>query len=269
MDTCISWLKDNGINGIQGPLGFTDLDEEGMLTKGFDQESSFYTIYNYSYYPEFLKKYGFEDDATWVEYLVTAPDEFPERIERIKNVVLKRNKLRLVENLSKKELVKKYANGIFDVLNEAYSPLYGVVELTKKQVDTYVSQYLSFVKTDFIVLLVDENDHVVAFGIAIPNLNRAAKKAKGKLFPFGFIHFLKALNKNDQIDLLIVGILPEYQNKGLNALLMDKMFRSCQENGIVRAHCCPELIDNNKIRSFWENFDHIQNIERKTFFKEV
>jgi hypothetical protein len=195
-----TWAAQRGMTGVHGPLGFTDLDCEGMLVEGFDKLGTLATIYNHAYYPVHMEALGFKKDVDWVEYEVSVPEKPDETIARVADIAQKRNRLRLLNARHKKDVLP-YAHEIFELIDAAYAKLYGVVPLTKKQVDAYIKQYFGFIRPEFVPIVLDTEGRMAAFGITMPSLSRALQKCRGRLFPFGFINLLKALKKNELADL--------------------------------------------------------------------
>lgn len=265
------WVKAKGMHSIHGPLGFTDLDQEGMLVEGFDQMGTMATIYNHAYYPEHIGKLGYEKDADWVEYLITIPEKVPERMRRISELVLKKNKLRILKYSSSSKLIKDgYVQQLFELVNDSYSHLYGFTPLTRAQIDYYTKLYIPMLKLDFLVLVVDAADKLVGFGVVMPSLSQALRKAQGKLFPFGVVHILKALKmKNPLIDCLLVAVRKDYQNKGVNALFFYDMIPYLLRSGVRYAESNPELAANTKVQSQWEDFEHVNHKRRRAFLKQL
>ncbi|MDP8321569.1 MAG: hypothetical protein RAO94_04365 [Candidatus Stygibacter australis] len=261
-----NWAEGKGLTAVHGPLGFTDLDPEGMLIEGFEEESTIATIYNYPYYPEHLRELGYEKDADWIEYEIKIPAEVPERITRIAGIVQKKNNLRII-HATKIGQLKPYLYDVFEVLNNSYKDLYGFIPLSEKQITLYIKQYISLANPEYISLILDKNDRVAAFGLTFPSLSRAFQKAKGSLFPLGFIHILRALKKKDIIDLYLIGVRPELQGKGANALILSQLIESYIRNGIDRAESNPELETNNKVQDQWKFFDRRQHKRRRCFIR--
>ncbi|MBU2444528.1 MAG: hypothetical protein KJ666_03000 [Bacteroidetes bacterium] len=266
--TVESWAKSQGMTAIHGPLGFTDMDREGMLIEGFDELSTMATIYNYPYYPQHLEKLGFKKDIDWVEYEIIVPKEIPEKAVRIAKIVRERRGLRILDAKSSKDLLK-YAHGIFDVINETYENLYGFVELSQKQIDLYIKQYFPFVSPNYLKIVLDEKDKVAGFVIGMPSLSRALQKAKGRLFPFGFIHLLIALKFPKYVDLYLGAVRKELQGKGADAFLITDLCRSCIEKKIISAESNLELEDNLLVQGHWKHFDRRQHKRRRCFIKEL
>ena len=270
MDAVESWAKEKGLKAVHGPLGFTDLDPEGMLIEGFDELGTLVGIYNAPYYLEHMQRMGYIKDIDWVEYEISAPPQPNEKIARAAEIVMKRNNLKLLKVKRKKELLElNYANKLFELLDEEYSILYGTVPLTKKQMDFYVEQYFGFVNPDFIPIILDENDNMVAFGICMPSFSRALQKSLGQLFPFGFIHFLKALNTYERMDLYLIAVKSEYQGKGVNAVLMDQMSKVFLKHGVKKIESNPELENNQNVQGQWKYYETRQHKRRRCFIKHL
>ena len=225
LDTVEQWGRERGMSEIQGPLGFTDLDPEGMLVEGFDRISTMATIYNYPYYPRHIEKLGYEKDSDWIDFLFKVPDAVPEKFERIASMVEKRFGLKSAKFKSNRELERRYGKEIFELINKSYAPLYGFSPLNDRQIEQYIKMYLPLVDRRMIALITDKNDKLVGVGITIASLAEALQKAKGKLFPFGWVHIVKALfvKRPTRLDFLIVAIDPEYQGKGVNAIIINEI----------------------------------------------
>lgn len=268
LSTAEKWVLDNGMTAIHGPLGFTDLDYEGMLVEGFEEIGNMATIYNYPYYPVHLEKLGYKPDINWVEYQILNPKEFPERLARLSTLMEEKLKLKVLR-LKKSKDILPYAHEIFDVINSAYKNLYGVVSLTERQIEYYIKQYFGFIRADFVSLVANEKGEIVALGITIPSLAIALQKAKGSLFPFGFIHLLRAMRKNDKAELLLVAVRPDYQGKAINAILMREMNEIYLKNNVTVAETNPELESNELVQAFWKLFERRQHKKRTCFIKEL
>jgi GNAT superfamily N-acetyltransferase len=263
-----NWARENQLTAVHGPLGFTDMDREGMLVEGFDELATLATNYNYPYYPQHMEKLGYSKDIDWMEYEIQVPTEPNETISRIANIALKRNKLRLLEFRNKKEMLP-YTHELFQLLEDEYRHLYGFVPFTPEQVDAYVDQYFGFITPEFVPIVVDETGRMVAFGITMPSLSKALQKSRGRLFPFGFIHLLRALRRNDRGDLYLVAVRSEYQGKGVNAILMDRMNSVFIKLGITRVESNPELETNENVQGQWKYYERRQHKRRRCFIKHM
>lgn len=268
LKTVESWAKDEGLTTVHGPLGFTDMDPEGMLVEGFDELGTLATIYNYPYYKIHMEKLGYEKATDWIEYELKVPPEPNEQVARIADIAMRRNKLKKLKVKNKKELLP-YAKELFQLIDDEYQQLYGVVPLTEKQVDAYIKQYFGFIKPDFVPVLLDQNNRMVAFGITMPSLSRALQKAKGRLFPFGFIHLLKAFRNNERADLYLVAVKSEFQGKGVNAILIHEMNQVYNKLGIVKVESNPELVTNRPVQTQWKYYEKRQHKRRRCFIKHL
>ena len=264
------WGRERGMNSIVGPLGFSDMDHEGMLIDGFDQIGTMATIYNYPYYVSHMERMGFVKDVDWVEYRLKVPDGIPEKHARIAQIVKAKYHLRSVPLTSRKTVKEKYGQKLFKLINEAYADLYGVSPLTNRQIDYYVDQYLGIIRLECVSVIVDENDDIVAVGISMPSLSKALQKSRGKLFPTGWIHLLGALKGNtDVVDLLLVAVKPEYQSKGVNALIFADLIPAFIKAGYKEAESNPELEINDNVQKQWDYFERRQHRKRRAWRKDI
>jgi GNAT superfamily N-acetyltransferase len=269
--TAETWARERGMTEIQGPLGFTDFDPEGMLIEGFDRLSTMATIYNYPYYPRHMEQLGYTKDTDWIEMLIKVPEKTPEKIERIATMVAKRFELKHMRFKSNRELERRYGREIFDLINRSYAPLYGFSALSDRQIEQYIKMYLPLVDRRMITLITNKEDKLVGVGITITSLAEALQKAKGKLFPFGWFYILKALfiKRPTRLDFLIVAIDPEYQGKGINAMIISDILPNYVKMGFKDVETNPELESNNKVQSQWELFDKEQHKRRRAYKKEL
>ena len=269
-DAAEKWAKEKGMNNIVGPLGFTDLDNEGMLINGFEELGTMATIYNYPYYPAHVERLGYEKEVDWHEFLIEIPEQIPDKHKRIAEIVKKKFNLRVVKFTSRKALKEQYGQALFELINEAYDNLYGYSRLTKRQIDYYIKIYLGMLNLDLVTLIVDGEDQLVGVGISIQSMSRALQKSKGKMFPFGWWHLLKALKgKNDRVDLLLVAVKPQYMGKGVNALLFTDLIPAYNKYGFKWAESNPELESNAAVQNQWEAFPYRQHRNRRAFIKRL
>lgn len=264
------WGRSQGMDHIVGPLGFTDMDPEGMLVEGFDQLGTMATIYNHPYYPRHIEKLGFERDTDWVEFKIAIPESIPDKMVRICEIVKKKYNVHNIKYTSSKALVKDYGQAIFRLINEAYSQLYGYSPLTPRQIDHYINMYLPVLRLENVSLIVDADNALIGVGIAMPSMSKALQRSRGKLFPLGWYHLLKALKgKNDVVDLLLVAIKPEYQSKGVNSLLFNDLIPCFRKNGYKYAESNPELDDNQRVQLQWQYFETTQHKRRRAYKKAL
>ncbi len=261
------WAKEKGMEAINGPMGFSDMDKEGMLIEGFEEEGTIATIYNYPYYPVHMEKLGYTKDADWFEYEVMVPKGVPERVHRIADIVKKKFGLRMLEVKKAKELLP-YADQIFDVLNQAFKPVYGFAGLSDAQKKYYTKKYFSYIKPQYVPVIMND-DQVVGFGITMPSMSKAMQKIKGKLLPFGWYHLLQAMKKRDTIDFYLIGVLPEYQKKGVNAILFDYLIPIYIKEGYRKAETNVELENNEMVRRQWEGYDYRIHKKRRAYLKKI
>lgn len=269
-DAAEKWAKQKGMDNIVGPLGFTDLDNEGMLINGFEELGTMATIYNYPYYPEHIERLGYEKEVDWHEFLMEVPEQIPDKHKRIAEIVKKKFNLRVLKFTSRKALKEQYGQALFELINEAYDDLYGYSRLTKRQIDYYIKIYLGMLNLDLVTLIVDSDDKLVGVGISIQSMSRALQKSKGKMFPFGWWHLLKGLKgKNDRVDLLLVAVKPQYKGKGINALLFTDLIPAYNKYGFKWAESNPELESNAAVQNQWEAFSYRQHRNRRAYIKKI
>ena len=262
------WGRERGMEEIEGPLGFTDMDAEGMLVEGFDQLSTMATIYNHPYYPVHMEGLGLEKSADWVEMKIYIPDAIPEKHRRISDIIARKYGLHIRKVTSKKEIMRSgLAHDIFRLINEAYAPLFNFSKMTERQIDQYVRMYVPVLDLRMVTIVENEAKEIVAVGISMASLSRALQKAKGRLLPFGWFHLLKALmwKRPKVLDLLLVAVRPEYQGKGVNALLFTDLIPVYQQLGFEYAESNPELEVNDKVQSQWQYFKTEQHKRRRCF----
>jgi hypothetical protein len=262
------WAASKGMGCIHGPLGFTDMDGSGILVEGFNEVSTFGANYNYKYYSSLIEKFGYNKDSDWIEYEVKLGSEIIDKIARIANIALERNKLQVLKVKKAKEILP-YAKEIFAVLNNAYKDLYGFVELSEKQIDCYVKQYFGFILPEYVPVVLDSENRVAAFGITMPSLSKAMQKNRGHLFPFGFLHILRAMKKTENVDLYLTAVRPDLQNKGVNAILIHEMNKVFIKNKIKKVETNRELEVNTKVQAQWRFFEHRQHKRRRCYKKEL
>ncbi len=269
MRTVEDWARAKGLDGIHGPLGFTDMDREGMLIEGFEELGTYATNYNKPYYPKLLAELGYAKDVDWLEYNIATPKEIPEKVRRVQELISKRTGVRIFEWKNKKEIVAKYGDEIFKLIDETYNHLYATVPLTEEQVRYYIKTYLGFVDPRFTKVIVDAEERLVGFGISMPSLSRAVQKARGRLFPLGWYHILRALKRPRTLDMYLVAVRPEYQARGVIALLMGAINASAIEAGIEDAETNVELETNIEVQGLWKDYEKRQHKRRRAFYKAL
>lgn len=268
LKTVADWAKYKGLTAMHGPLGFCDMDFEGMLVEGFEEVATQAVIYNYPYYPIYLEKLGYKKDVDWVQLELILPKKNPERVIRIAEIVKRKYGLKYLKFKKAKDILP-YAASMFKTLNESYKGLYGFVPLTEKQVAYYTDQYFSMIDPKYVGFVVDKEDEVVAFGVALLSLSEAFQKAKGKLFPFGFIPILQAMRKNDTLDLFLHSVKPEYQNKGVIAIFYAELTQACIDNKLKKAVTSHILEENKGSLQMFKAYDTRQHLRRRAYIKSI
>lgn len=268
IETVKEWGRKHGMTELEGPLGFTDMDAEGMLIEGFEELSTIATIYNHPYYPRHMEQLGLEKACDWVERKIYIPDAIPEKHQRISRIVAEKYGLHVRKLKSRREAFQNNtAHRIFELINEAYAPLFGYSKMTERQIDGYVKQYIPILDLRMVTLVEDSEDNIVAVGISMPSMSRALQKAHGRLFPFGWWHLLKALKwkRDEMLDLLLIGVHPDYQSKGVNALIFADLIPVYQQMKFRYAESNPELEVNENVQKQWQYFDVQQHKRRRCY----
>ena len=260
------WGREKGMEAITGPLGFNDMDYEGMLVEGFDKLPTIANIYNYPYYPQFMEQAGYQQAEDWVQFKFNASQPVPEKMERVAEMIRQKYDLRVLTFKKAKDILP-YGKSLFKTLNAAFAGLYGYSELSEKEIDKTIKDYFSFVNPKFICIVVDKEDNVVAFGISMATLSRAFQKAKGSLFPFGWYHILKAMNQTEAIDLYLNGVHPDWQKRGVHALYYVTMNKIYIENHVKVAISNPQLESNSEAVGVWSHYDKEPYLRRRCYNK--
>lgn len=263
-----NWAKEIGMNEVVGPMGFTDMDKEGMMVEGFDVNCPMACYYNPSYYPPLIEKLGYVKEVDWIQYEIKADQPIPEKVAKVNALIKDKYNLKIAEGLSKRQIIDLYAEKIFKVVNKSFAGLFGYVPLNDKQLKFYVSQYFTFIDPKLVCFIVDEKDDVVAFGVSMPSFSEALRKGKGKLLPFGWYYLLKALKNYDYIDLYLNGVDPDWQNKGVHSLYYAEMNRRYIQLGAKMAIANPQL-ETNQASQIWEKYDSRIAIRRRAYIKEI
>jgi GNAT superfamily N-acetyltransferase len=266
LKTVENWAKEKGLTGVHGPFGFTDFDGEGMLIEGFENPGTITTIYNYPYYPKHMEYHGYSKVEDWIQYKFLAQQPVPEKIEKLSKVVAERYNLK-GPIFTKKKQLKPYVPKLLDLINVAFTNLYGFAPFTEAEKEYYVKNYFTFAQPELICFVTDEHDNLVAFGVSFPSLSKSFRKAKGKLFPFGFIGVLRELKRYKDIDLYFMGVHPDWQKKGVHALLMTELNKSYIRKNVRWAVSNPQLETNVHAVHVWENYSKEKYMRRRCYGK--
>ena len=266
--TVVDWGKQNGFDKIMGPIGFTDMDHEGMLIEGFDELNLSITFYNYPYYITHMEKLGLIKDVDWVEYQLKVPDTVDPKIEKLSKYMQERNGYKLVMYNDRKALWKDGYEA-FKLIDEAFSILHGSVPLTDAVINKVLKDNIPLINLKFICAIKDKDDKIVGFAIMIPSIAKALKKSNGRLLPFGIFRLLKALKgKNDTLEMDFVAVDPEHQRRGMPAIMMDAMLKMCIENGVKICETGPELEHNTAVQGMWKYFKDVRQHRRRRCWKK-
>ena len=271
LDAVSEWGKSKGMDQLNGPVGMTDFDHQGLLIEGYDYLAPMASLYNYPYYVRHLEAYGLGKEADWIEYQINPQTELPERFARMDKIVRERANVRVDKVKNCQELVKKYGMQYMDVIDVAYQKLYNFQPLSDRQKKYYCDSYFPLLNFDFVTLVVNEKDEVVGVGVGMPDISQALRKCKGKLFPFGWYHMLKALRAKqmEKFDLLIIAVRPDYQDRGLNAVIIADQHPYFIKYGIKEVETTAILETNTKNQGHWEMFPHKIHKRRRAYIKDI
>jgi GNAT superfamily N-acetyltransferase len=267
-ETVTQWAKQQGMEMLLGPLGFTNLDHQGLLIEGHEWMQAVASGYHFDYYHKHYVRLGFEKEIDWLEFRITFPEALPEKSFRVADMLKERFGLKNLEFSSKKEL-EPYKEQIFKLFNQAFRELFGTYELPDKLIKFYIDKYFPILNPNYVKLVVDKNDGVTGFLIALPSLSKAMKKAGGKLFPFGWYYLLRAFKKPVEMDLMLTGVRPEFQKMGVAALLMNDLWKTANKAGIKFVETTGMLENNHVAIQMWKSFDHIQHKRKRCFRKSI
>ena len=271
LDTVVAWGKERGMDALNGPVGFTDFDHEGLLLEGYEYPAVMASLYNYPYYVNHIDAYGLVKEADWIELQVFPPKDVPERIDRLAEMVKQRYHVKIVKVKNSRELVKRFGIEYMDVIDAAYQKLYNFQPMTDKQKNYYKDMYFQFLNFDFVTLVVNEKEELVGVGLGMPDIAPALRKSGGKLFPFGWYHLIKALKakKMERFSFLLIAVRPDYQDKGINALFLQDQIPLINQYGIHTLETTSMLETNTKVLSFFMQFDHKQHKRHRAYIKPL
>ena len=264
IDEAIKFAKENQIDKIEGPMGFTNLDKAGMLTFGFDKLATMIGLYNDEYYPKHLENLGLVKEKEWVEFELQFPEILPEKVEKFSSLIAQKYKLKTLKFNHKKEILP-YVESMFKLLDETYKSLSTYTPISDEQIKTYKEKYFGFIDKDYITCVADENNQLVAFAITMPSYSKALQKSKGKLFPFGWWHFLQAGKKNERANFYLIGIHPEYQRRGVTSMIFKSIQMNLKNKGIKYLETNPELEENKNVQVLWQDYHPVHHKSRRTY----
>ena len=268
INTAIEYAKSKGISKIEGPMGFTNLDKAGMLTKGFDKLATMIGIYNFDYYPKHMEQLGLVKEKEWVEFEINFPDTLPDKVEKFSNLIAEKYELKLVKFKSKKDILP-LVEPMFKLLDDTYKHLSTYTPITQEQIKHYKEKYFKFIDKDYIVCIKDKYGSLISFAITMPSYSKALQKAKGKLFPFGWWHLLNAGKKNDRANFYLIGIHPQYQKRGVTAIIFKEIYETFKKKGVKFLETNPELEENASIQALWQDYHPTNHKRRRTYSLEI
>ena len=264
INLAINFAKEKKVNKIEGPMGFTNLDKAGMLVMGFDKLATMIGLYNFPYYPKHLEKLGLVKEKEWVEYEMDFPTVLSEKVRKFSTLIAEKYKLKVLDFKNKKEILP-LVEPMFKLLDQTYNTLSTYTPITDEQVKTYKEKYFPFIDKNYIICVEDENHQLVAFAITMPSYSKALQKSQGKLWPFGWWHFLQAGKKNDRANFYLIGIHPEYQRRGVTAIIFKEIFVRFNKMGIKFAETNPELEENKGVQALWQDYNPTNHKRRRTY----
>ncbi|MDY3316144.1 GNAT family N-acetyltransferase [Riemerella anatipestifer] len=268
MDKAIEVAKSKNIPKIEGPMGFTNLDKAGMLVMGFDKLATMIGIYNFDYYPTHLEQLGLKKEKEWVEFEIDFPEQLPEKITKFSGLIKEKYKLKVLRFNHKKEILP-LVEPMFKLLDETYKNLSTYTPISDEQIKTYKEKYFGFIDKDYIICIADEHNDLIAFAITMPSYSRALQKAKGRLFPFGWWHFLQASKKNDRANFYLIGIRPDYQRRGVTSIIFEEIYKVFKKKGVRFLETNPELEENKNIQLLWQDYNPVNHKRRRTYSLDI
>ena len=268
IDEAIKFAQEKNLKKIEGPMGFTNLDKAGMLTFGFDKLATMIGLYNESYYPEHLEKLGLIKEKEWVEYEILFPEVLPEKVEKFSKLIAEKYQLQTVKFNSKEEILP-LVEPMFKLLHETYKTLSTYTPISDEQIQHYKEKYFGFIDKDYIICIKDKDDNLISFAITMPSYSRALQKSKGKLLPFGWWHFMNASKKNDRANFYLIGVHPEYQKRGVTAIIFKEIWKTFRKKGVKFLETNPELEENKNIQLLWQDYNPVNHKRRRTYSLEL
>ena len=268
LEKAYEMAREYGFHRVEGPEGFTNLDKAGMLVMGYDKLATMIGLYNFPYYSEHLEKLGFTKSNEWIESYIKVVNTLPEKITRFSELLQKKYKIKALKFKTKKDLVQ-YSDEMFQLLEDTYKPLPTYVPFSERQIEYYKKKYIPFINKDYVICVADENNKLVGFAITMPSYSKALQKAKGKLFPLGWYYLLNASRHNEWANFYLIGIHPEYQKKGVTAIVFKEFFELFTSKGIKHLETNPQLEENKSIRLLWKDYNPVIHKRRRTYFKEI
>lgn len=268
INQALKYAQEKNIKKIEGPMGFTNLDKAGMLTFGFDKLATMIGIYNFSYYPEHLEKLGLKKEKEWVEFEINFPEFLPEKVEKFSKLIAEKYQLNTLKFNSKEEILP-LVEPMFKLLDETYKNLSTYTPISDEQIQHYKEKYFGFINKDYIICIVDKEYNLVSFAITMPSYSKALQKSKGKLLPFGWWYFMNAGRKNDRANFYLIGVHPEYQKRGVTAIIFKEIWKTFKKKGVKFLETNPELEENKNIQLLWQDYNPVNHKRRRTYSLDI
>ncbi len=266
LDKAIDFAEEKNIKKLEGPMGFTNLDKAGMLTMGFDKLATMIGLYNFEYYPKHIEKLGFSKEKEWVEFEIMFPEMLPEKVIKFSSLVAEKYQLQTLKFKNKQEILP-LVEPMFELLDVTYKNLSTYTPITDEQIQHYKEKYFKFIDKDYIICIVDKDYNLVAFAITMPSYSRALQKSKGKLLPFGWVHFMTAGFKNERANFYLIGVHPDYQKRGITAIIFKEIYDTFKKKGVKYLETNPELEENKNIQLLWQEYNPVNHKRRRTYSK--
>lgn len=263
------WAAEHGMDKVFGPMGFSDLEREGLLIEGFDQMSTFEEQYNYDYYQRLIEHCGYAKEAEWNESRLYLPDKWDDKLEKTCELLMKRYNLRIGPAKNTNDFINKYADKFFDLLDRSYEHIYGTVPFTDGMKKMMIANFKLIIDVHYVAVLLNEKDEIVCLGLCFPSISGAVRKSNGHLTPIAVLRILKALKKPKVIDLGLVGVAPEYANRGIGAIASLFIMKMLRDDRLEFAETNLNLVDNYAIQNMWGRFKRVINKKRRTYIKRL
>jgi len=268
LDKAIEYAKSHNINKLEGPMGFTNLDKAGVLTMGYDRLATMIGLYNYDYYPVHFEKFGLKKEKEWVEFEIVFPNSLNEKVLKFNEIIKEKYKLNVLKFRNKKEILP-FVEPMFELLDKTYRKLSTYTPITSEQIQSYKDKYFKLIDKDFIVCITNSSNRLISFAITMPSYSKALQKANGKIFPFGWWHLLRATKNNERANFYLIGIDPEYQRKGITALVFSEIYNTFKKRGVKFIETNPELEENKNIQLLWQDYNPQNHKRRRTYSIEI
>lgn len=264
-----TWAASQGMDTVCGPLGYSDLEREGLLIEGFDRLSTFEEQYNAPYYQSHIEDLGYVKEVDWVESQLRAPEKDDISLKKMAQYIMERYELHFGKAKNVNDFLKKYADGFFELLDVGYENIYGTVPFTEGMKKMMIANFKLIIDLKYVAVILDKNEKLVCLGICFPSIAKAVQKSGGRLTPGAILRLLKAIKKPSVLDLGLIAVAPEYLNRGVAAVVAAELARMLREDGVKYAETNLNLEDNYAIRNMWKRFDAVEHKKRRSYIKRI